>query len=196
MKAAELKRKTPMKSVGKRRPKCKSCGELFDRERAGQKVCSAACVLALAKQAEMERRVAPYRPKRGKLTAIIHDKARATRLCQHAFNALVRYQDRDRPCITCGTVKAGQWHCGHWKTVGAHPELRFRRENANRQCSVCNDHNGGRPAEHRAAIIVRRGQAVVDWLDGPHDMPNWTVDELDCMASAMRAQLRWEKRNR
>jgi len=185
----------PLARISTRPARCLICEEAFTRTRPGERVCGVACAIERAKRKAVAKAVAPMLPKRGRLTAQVHDKKRATRLCQKAFNALVRHQDRDRPCATCGTTADVKYDCGHWLTTGAHPELRFRRENASRQCSrYCNVGGSGRPVEHRAALVERWGQDAVDWLEGPHEMPHWTIDELDAMASAMRAQLRWEVR--
>lgn len=192
--------------MGARRLKAKTCrarecGKEFSPYNSLEKVCSVKCAIAFAKdeaekKAERERRKEETRVKRERRAAKENNRGWALAQCQRAFNELIRFLDRDLPCVTCGTTNQNiKYDCGHYKTRGAHPELRFRRENCARQCSKdCNLHNGGRPVEFREAIIKRWGQEVVDILEGPKQLPNWTVEEIHMIKSACRAQLKYEKR--
>ena len=50
---------------------------------------------------------------------------------QASFNRLIRLLDAGKPCISCGkTVCGTEWHCGHYKSVAARPQLRFDPRNA------------------------------------------------------------------
>ncbi len=97
---------------------------------------------------------------------------------QSAFNAWIRLRDQHLPCISCGRFHRGQWHAGHYLTVGARPELRFDEDNCHRQCQPCNTHLHGNLVLYRAELIVRRGIAVVERLEGPHPAAKWSVDDL------------------
>jgi hypothetical protein len=113
-----------------------------------------------------------------------------------AFNALIRARDRDLPCITCGTLnpggdpRGGVWDCGHYLTVGAHPELRFNEDNGHRQCVRCNRDRSGAQQVYREALIRRIGLARVEALEGPHPPAKWTVDDLNAMAADFRRRVR------
>ncbi len=109
---------------------------------------------------------------------------------QQAFNLFIRTRDHDRPCISCGETNppdlhGGQWDCGHFKTVGAHPELRFEELNAHRQCKSCNAGSSKYAAkgatvaqQYEANLIAWIGQEAVDWLNGPHEMTNYRRDDF------------------
>lgn len=109
---------------------------------------------------------------------------------QQAFNQFIRLRDHDQPCISCGETNppdlhGGQWDCGHFKTVGGFPELRFEERNAYRQCKSCNAgsaKHGGKAAsvaqQYEAKLIERFGQGLVDWLNGPHELPHYRRDDL------------------
>jgi ribosomal protein L37AE/L43A len=111
-------------------------------------------------------------------------------LAQKAFNAYIRKRDEHLPCISCGRahveiIVGGNWDCGHYLTVGAHPELRFEELNAAKQCKRCNagsarfSHKGRTVAnEYRDSLIGRIGLENVLWLEGNHEPKKYTIDEL------------------
>jgi hypothetical protein len=82
------------------------------------------------------------------------------------------------PCISCGRHHAGQYHAGHYRTVGAHPELRFSELNCHKQCAPCNNHKSGNIVEYRINLTVRLSSAELDWLEGPHEPKNYTIDDI------------------
>jgi hypothetical protein len=83
---------------------------------------------------------------------------------QQAFNAYIRARDADLPCISCGETNppdlhGGQWDCGHFKTVGANPELRFEERNAHKQCKSCNAGAG----KYTAKEATSRSNTKLAW---------------------------------
>lgn len=121
---------------------------------------------------------------------------------QQAFNTFIRLRDHDQPCISCGITNppdlhGGQWDCGHFKTVGGFPELRFVECNAFRQCKSCNAGSakyGAKAATvekmYRASLAEKFGQELVDWLDGPHEMTNYRRDDFIRIRDEYRAKAR------
>lgn len=109
---------------------------------------------------------------------------------QKAFNAWVRERDAKLPCISCGRHHDGQYHSGHYRTVGANPELRFEPLNAWKQCAPCNNHLSGNLINYRISLIQRIGEEKVLWLEGPHEAKKYTVDELKAMTADYRAKTR------
>ncbi|EKN4095928.1 recombination protein NinG [Yersinia enterocolitica] len=124
------------------------------------------------------------------------------KLAQQAFNEYIRTRDRDQPCISCGETNppdlhGGQWDCGHFKTVGGFPELRFVECNAYRQCKSCNAGSakyGGKAATvekmYRESLAEKFGQELVDWLDGPHEMNHYRRDDYIRIRDEYRAKTR------
>lgn len=96
-----------------------------------------------------------------------NDKSIRTREAQKSFNAFIRYRDKDMHCISCDKPSDwnGQWHCGHFKTVGARSDLRFEEANAAKQCSQCNNFLSGNIIEYKKELIKRIGVNVVSGLD-------------------------------
>lgn len=117
---------------------------------------------------------------------------------QQSFNEYIRERDKDQPCISCGETNppdlhGGQWDCGHFLSVGAHPELRFDERNAYKQCKSCNagagkfsHKNATVTQKYEQRLVERFGQGLVDWLRGPHEMPHWKREELEDIAAKYR----------
>ena len=100
---------------------------------------------------------------------------------QKAFNKFIRVRDVDQPCISCDTVKQGiKYDAGHYRSVGACPELRFDELNVHKQCSNnCNVNKSGNAIEYRIRLVKRIGQEAVDYLEGPHEAKKYTIAELN-----------------
>ena len=105
-------------------------------------------------------------------------KAAHAKDAQTAFNAFIRERDADQPCISCGRHHTGQYHAGHYLSVGARPELRFTESNVHKQCAPCNTHLSGNAVLFRRGLVEKLGLELVEWLEGPHEPRRDTVDSL------------------
>ena len=189
-------------SLVSKQPKPKTCRNAtcsvkFVPQRLGQAVCSPACALATKdvnqqkarkSLAQVERREIKVRKEKLKSRA---DHLKDT---QTAFNAWVRERDAELPCISCGRHHAGQYHSGHYRTVGASPELRFEPLNAWKQCAPCNNHLSGNLINYRISLLQKIGEEKVIWLEGPHEAKKYTIEELKAMTADYRAKARELKR--
>ena len=173
------------------------CRASFVPQRLGQKVCSPACGLAtkdvnadkarkaLADVGHKELRAAKERVK---------PKGQYMREAQAAFNAWVRERDAKLPCISCGRSHSGQYHAGHYLSVGANPELRFEPLNVHKQCAPCNNHLSGNLVNYRISLPQRIGAENVAWLEGPHEPKRYTIEDLKAITAEYRAKTRELKR--
>ena len=170
-----------------------TCSVKFVPQRLGQAVCSPACALATKdvnqqkarkSLAQVERREIKVRKEKLKSRA---DHLKDT---QTAFNAWVRERDAELPCISCGRHHAGQYHSGHYRTVGASPELRFEPLNAWKQCAPCNNYLSGNLINYRISLLQKIGEEKVIWLEGPHEAKKYTIEELKAMTADYRAKTR------
>ena len=125
---------------------CKVCRKRYSATLPMQITCTTVCALAFAvSQRGKEEKIAKIKErkddavKRDKLKS----KAQWAREAQTAFNAFIRARDADLPCISCGRHHTGQYHAGHFLSVGACPELRFCESNVHKQCSACNNYLSG-----------------------------------------------------
>ena len=162
---------------------CKNpaCGISFPPQRLGQKVCSPKCGLAIKdvnqekarkSLAQIERREIKVRKEKLKSRADYAKEAQAV------INRYVRLRDAHLGCISCDKPAnwGGQWHCSHFRSVGAAAHLRFNLWNMNKSCSACNNFLSGNIAGYRPKLIEKIGQAKVDWLECNqglvrHDIP-------------------------
>jgi len=88
---------------------------------------------------------------------------------QSAFNAYVRWRDRNEPCISCGKHRpekfGGNYDAGHFRSRGSAPHLRFHLWNVHKQCVYCNRYKSGAVSDFRVALIWKMGQEKVDYLE-------------------------------
>lgn len=173
--------------------KCKVCKTEFKPVSSMHSVCSPACAV---KQQETKREkadkvanVADRRETKVKLEKL-KSKAQWAREAQAAFNFWVRERDYDQPCISCGRHHQGQYHAGHYLSVGARPELRFTEINVQKQCAPCNTHLSGNIARYRIALVDRIGLDAVEWLEGPHEPRKDTIDTLAAIKREYAARAR------
>jgi len=98
---------------------------------------------------------------------------------QTAVNRYVRLRDHLEPCISCGRHHQGQYHAGHYRSVGSCVELRFAvDENIHKQCAPCNNHLSGNLIPYRVNLIKKIGQEKLDWLEGKHEAKHYTIDDF------------------
>ena len=109
---------------------------------------------------------------------------------QKSFNAFIRERDKDLTCVSCGQfvvkdMPFGKYDCGHFKTIGGYPELRFEELNAHKQCKKCNGGAGNYSKkdttvskEYRINLIKKIGLDNVEWIEGPHEPKKYTCADL------------------
>lgn len=106
-------------------------------------------------------------------------------------------------CMSClrsqQEVEAGEWRPGgywdggHFQSKGARPELALEPLNIWLQCKAC---NGGSGKYARKGYTVNQnfetnlraqeGDALVDWLKGPHEPAKHTIQDLKQIIATFR----------
>ncbi len=180
--------------------KCRvaTCRASFVPSRIGQAVCSPSCAMIDAPRHEPKARKAladierkDIKVRREKL------KSRADHLreAQAAVNEYVRLRDAHLPCISCDStpndddlMTGSRWDAGHYRSVGACPELRFEPLNIHRQCVKCNRNLSGNAVEYRIRLVLRIGAEKVAWLEGLHPACKYTVEEIKAIKVEYRAK--------
>lgn len=153
--------------------KCAQCCKTFTPTKNLQKVCGPRCAIdysraAKTRQEEKERKTKLKMRKLGvKPLNYFASKAQAE------FNAFIRERDATEPCISCGRFHNGQYHAGHYRTVGSNPELRFDEDNCHKQCSSCNNHKSGNIETYTPNLIAKIGEVRFEKLMGPHPALNY-----------------------
>jgi hypothetical protein len=138
--------------------KCALCGERFIPFSSLAKVCSMACSLDyVGAQAKKQQDKAAKAQKKEFLD---NDKSFQRAKAQKSFNEFIRLRDAGLGCVSCDKTIDwhGQWHAGHYKTIGARPDLRFNESNVHKQCSQCNNFLSGNVAMYRIELIKRIGE--------------------------------------
>ncbi|MEW5697653.1 recombination protein NinG [Pseudomonas synxantha] len=182
--------------------KCRvtACGASFVPLRLGQAVCSPACaILDAPKNQDKARKAIAQRERREIKVRKEKLKSRADHLreAQAAVNEYVRLRDAHLPCISCDSMPndndlmtGSRWDAGHYRSVGACPELRFEPLNIHRQCVKCNRNLSGNAVEYRIRLVQRIGAEQVTWLEGLHPACKYTVDEIRAIKAKYRAMTR------
>ena len=204
-----------------RKKKCKapSCGASYDCEvdhPPFRNWCSTDCAIEIARARQDKARAKAAAKKDRQRRESRREWDRETRrrkvalrtrkdwekILQRTFNDYIRARDYLLPCISCGKFHAQEWQgsmwdCGHFLSVGSHPELRFHEANAHRQHSVCNRgaakskiNDKTMQAQYRERLIDRIGLDTVEWLEGPHDPLKLTVEEMEYLLQHYRRQIK------
>jgi len=158
--------------------KCKVCKQQFEAKFSSfQKTCNSVdCMVAWGQQVKDKAYKAETRVM--KKASRDTDRSYWTKKVQAEFNRWIRERDKLLPCISCQRHHTGQYHAGHYKSVGSSPELRFSELNCHKQCSPCNNHLSGNIASYRGHLIAKIGICQVEWLEGPHDPAKYSMDDL------------------
>ena len=98
---------------------------------------------------------------------------------QQQFNRFIRFRDHAEPCISCQRHHEGQYHAGHFRTVGANPELRFHEHNCHKQCAPCNNHLSGNISNYRPALMLKIGEEELIHLEGPQHAKRYAIKDYE-----------------
>ena len=186
--------------------RCKVCRQPFEPRPPRALVCSEDCAgaFAVSKRLKEERRA----EKAAQALERKDTKARKERLktrrdwereAQTAFNAYIRARDADKPCICCGLPLSagdvgGAYDCGHYRSTGSAPHLRFVEDNAHAQRKQCNRWGAGRAVDYRLGLIARIGLERVEALEADQTPRRYTADELKAIREEYRRKARELKR--
>jgi hypothetical protein len=181
------------------------CNNRFEPRAPWQTACSANCAERIsiadnAKKAAKQAREQAKELRTAKLA--IKPLGYWVNTAQDAFNKFIRARDEKEPCISCGNpnppwTTGGQWDCGHFKSVGHAPELRFEELNAYKQCKKCNGgsskyakKNLSVATSYRENLIAKIGLVSVEWLEGKHDPKHYKIPDLQEIIRIYRKKLK------
>lgn len=190
--AGALRVKAAQRQARKRKCAVKGCSTRFQPRNMSHKVCGADCAAVFA-VAERKRLDAKQTKARKLALKTLPDWIKDV---QRVFNAYIRARDHDKPCICCGRTSSKQfltgsnWDCGHYRSTGSAPHLRFDERNAHRQLVVCNRHGAGRAVDYRRGLIERIGLETVEALEADQAPRRLTIEDLKRMKVEYSAKLR------
>lgn len=190
----------PRKQPKPKKCRVATCRASFVPSRMGQAVCSPACAAIDAPRHQEKARKAIDQCERRDIKVRkekLKSRADHLREAQSAVNEYVRLRDAHLPCISCNSmpndndlITGSRWDAGHYRSVGACPELRFEPLNIHRQCVKCNRNLSGNAVEYRIRLVQRIGAEKVAWLEGPHPACKHTVEEIKTIKAEYRAKTR------
>ena len=172
--------------------KCKVCGQLFVKTFSStQKVCSPECAIKLARDNAKKIQEQAEKKKQRERKAKLKSRSEWLKEAQSVFNKFIRLRDKNEPCISCGRYHQGQYHAGHYRSVGACPELRFCELNVHKQCAPCNDHKSGNIIEYRINLINKIGVDKVAWLERQdHEPKKYTIEDCKAIIKYYKAKIK------
>ena len=165
-------------------PECIEGYALAQEEKAKRKAERQARAATKAEKADIRKR-------KDAIKTLPQLKAEA----QAAFNAYIRARDAQQPCICCGLPLSsgdvgGAYDCGHYRSVGSAPHLRFDESNAHAQRKQCNRWGAGRAVDYRLGLIERIGLDAVEALEADNTVRKFTADELRAIKTLYREKLK------
>ena len=152
--------------------KCKVCKKVFEPRATTQVVCSWQCSIAYTSKEKEKRDRKDYREKKEKLKT----RSEWLKEAQVIFNRFIRMRDAHLPCVSCGQHR-NSYDAGHYRSVGAAPQLRFNEDNVHKQCVHCNQHKSGNAIDYRINLVKRIGQDKVEYLESCNDPVKYTIED-------------------
>ena len=168
--------------------KCKECKTLFTPERPLQSVCGFECSLSHSRKKAQTKVKVEIRQAKEKLKS----RSEWLKEAQAAFNAWIRYRDEGLPCISCNGL-TGKRNAGHYRSVGAAPELRFEEKNCHIQCEKCNSYLSGNLIAYRKNLLVKIGIDSLEWLEGKHEAKHYSIEQIKEIKQLYKQKLKETK---
>jgi hypothetical protein len=177
---------------------CKVCRCEYVKARPLQKVCGLECAKSAAEKLNATKKAKEAaqdrQQTRQKLDAM-KTRPELVQKAQTEFNAFVRARDTGKPCISCGAPLqaaqiGGAFDCGHYRSVGSAPHMRFVEDNAHGQCKHCNRHLAGNHVAYRAGLIQRIGLHAVELIEADQTLRKYTREGLIEIARHYREETR------
>lgn len=146
--------------------KCKysKCGRMYTPFMSTQQVCSHGCAIGYAKEKREAQEKREWNKQKKQMEEDLRTHPQWMKILQTTFNTFIRTRDYHDPCITCGKTQA-KWDAGHFFSAGNYPSVRIDEDNVHKQCSQCNQHEGGNLHKYRPALIRKIGKERFDELD-------------------------------
>lgn len=164
---------------------CKNpaCRASFVPQRLGQAVCSPKCALATVEVQKAKEKQSLALAGRREIKVrkeALKTRADHAKEAQAVINRYVRLRDAHLGCISCDKPASwgGQWHCSHFRSVGAAAHLRFNLWNMNKSCSQCNAHLSGNIMVYRPRLVEKIGAEKVEWLECNQDLVRHEIPYL------------------
>jgi hypothetical protein len=174
--------------------KCRNCKEPFTPMRSTlEKYCTKPECIRVWVATEKEKQWKKQKAVKKEELMTVQDWVK---IAQTAFNAYIRFRDKEKGCISCGKPLVGKFDAGHLYNANNHHAIRFNPDNVHGQCVECNQWKHGNLLEYRKGLINRIGETAYAWLeDYAHDTRKFTIEELKEITYIYKKKLKDEKSN-
>jgi hypothetical protein len=177
---------------------CRVCHDHFLPNRPMQRACGIECAKTLAvaaREKAEKRRAVKERQADRERKAKLKTRSDWQKEAQAVFNAFIRARDAAKPCICCGLPLSagdvgGKFDCGHYRSTGSAPHLRFEENNAHGQRKQCNRWGAGRAVDYRIGLIARIGRDAVEALEADQAPRHYSIDDLKAIKALYTAKRR------
>ena len=195
-------------AFGSRQRKCiiKSCRQPFKPISMTHKCCSAPCAAEYAKEVRVKkeaqearlktRREAEEKREHRKKVEKLKTRQDWLKDAQAVFNRYIRERDAEEACISCGARGRESWDAGHYRSVGAAPQLRFHEDNCHKQCVPCNQFRSGNAIEYRLGLLQRIGTARLEFLESHNVSSHLSIEDIKQVMENYRNKLKELKKER
>lgn len=173
--------------------KCKNCKVEFQKLSPLHSLCSQKCAIENANKLKLKREALEAKKQRKEYKDTkekLKTRPDHLREAQRWFNAWVRQRDLGFPCIACNKPMNKKINASHYKSVGAHPELRFEPLNCHAGCEACNTYLSGNILNYRINLINRIGLEKVEWLESQHEAKHYSVDDIRAIKGEYKRKLK------
>ena len=177
---------------------CRYCKAKFTPKLKTAIVCGENCALGLIdkrQQRDNLKLIAQDRREIKTRLRALKTRSQWIKEVQVVFNKFIRLRDVNRACICCGlplgeSKVGGNYDCGHYRSVGSAPHLRFDERNAHAQRKQCNRYGSGRAVDYRIGLINRIGQLSVDLLEADQTPKHYSIDDLIKLKQFYKAKIK------
>lgn len=181
--------RSPLSAKPRKPSKCQVCRSPYQKLSMTHKLCgSVDCGIKFAERSRDKRlRIAAKaeRQETRERKEKIKTRSDYMKAAQFSFNRYVRLRAIrfGHACISSGAPLmadgvGGGFDCGHYRSIGSAPHLRFNMNNAWGQSKQDNRYGAGASFEYRRGLIERRGLDVVEALEANNGERKFTVEYL------------------
>ena len=136
-------------------PRCKHCKKKFEPMHFNQKYCMETECLKVWVEKVKE---VQWKKRKRRLKEELKTTSDYIKEAQKWVNRFVRFRDKDKPCVSCGSALTGKYDAGHFFSAGGHASTRFDPRNIHGQCVFCNQYEHGALYKYQKELINRIGQ--------------------------------------
>ena len=179
---------------------CKACKHKFIPTQPLACVCGLRCAISYA-NILAEKRKALEASQSRRETKLKLDKLKTKsdwlKEAQVAMNRYVRARDYGKRCISCQTLlttngsTGGAYDCGHWRSTGSAPHLRFYILQMAGQCKKCNRYLSGNAVEMERGLIDRLGKEKVEDIKADQRPRKYQIEQLERIKKIFNRRAKW-----